>query len=51
VRAGYDVTTVSEWIGHAQASTTLDIYAKRRGRVEDAATLRVAMNRYLAAAG
>lgn len=28
VVAGYDVATVAEWIGHAQASTTLDRYVK-----------------------
>jgi hypothetical protein len=26
--AGFDVATVAEWIGHAQASTTLDRYVK-----------------------
>jgi integrase len=34
VVAGYDVATLSEWIGHRQASTTLDRYVKplrRRG--------------------
>jgi integrase len=28
VLAGYDVATISAWIGHAQASTTLDRYVK-----------------------
>jgi integrase len=32
IRAGHDVKLVSEWLGHAQASTTLNIYVKRRGR-------------------
>jgi integrase len=50
VRAGYDVKLVSEWIGHAQASTTLNVYAKHRGRQSDAAGLIGRMNRYLAAA-
>lgn len=46
VRAGYDVKLVAEWVGHAQASTTLNIYAKRRGR-QDAAELAGKMNTYL----
>jgi integrase len=50
VRAGYDVKTISEWIGHAQASTTLNVYAKRRGRLEAAEMVAGRMNRYLAAA-
>jgi integrase len=49
VRAGYDVKTVSEWIGHAQASTTLNVYAKHRGR-QDATALVATMDSYLAAA-
>lgn len=28
VAAGYDVATVSEWIGHGRISTTLDVYVK-----------------------
>jgi integrase len=32
IRAGHDVKLVSEWMGHAHASTTLDTYTKRRGR-------------------
>jgi integrase len=51
VRAGYDVKLVSEWIGHAQASTTLNIYAKHRGRQEDVAALIGPMGRYMAGAG
>lgn len=47
VRAGYDVKTVSEWIGHAQASTTLNVYAKNRGRGGDVTTLAEPMNAYL----
>lgn len=38
--AGYDVASVSEWIGHAQPSTTLDRYVKplrRRGVDPEAA--------------
>ena len=31
-RAGYDVKTISEWAGHANITTTLDVYTKRRGR-------------------
>jgi integrase len=48
VRAGYDVKLISEWIGHAQASTTLNIYAKHRGRQENVAALIGPMGRYLA---
>jgi integrase len=48
VRAGYDIKLVSEWIGHAQASTTLNIYAKRRGRSAESTVLADRMNRYLA---
>jgi integrase len=48
VRAGYDVKLISEWIGHAQASTTLNIYAKHRGREGDASVLAGRMNSYLA---
>jgi hypothetical protein len=44
------VKTVAEWIGHAQASTTLNIYAKDRGRETDVAQLSERMNRYLTAA-
>jgi integrase len=44
IRAGYDVKLVSEWLGHAQASTTLNIYTKRRGR---APGLTEKMNAYL----
>jgi integrase len=47
VRAGYDVKLVSEWIGHAQASTTLNIYTKHRGREGDASALAERMNAYL----
>jgi integrase len=50
VRAGYDVKLVSEWIGHAQASTTLNIYAKHRGRTGDAYKLAERMNQHLAGA-
>jgi integrase len=50
VRAGYDVKLISEWIGHAQPSTTLNIYAKHRGREGDASALAERMNRYLAPA-
>jgi len=49
VRAGYDVKTVSEWIGHAQASATLNVYAKRRGRRAATPDLVSAMNVYLVA--
>jgi hypothetical protein len=42
------VKLVSEWAGHAQASTTLNIYVKQRGR-QDAGSLAGPMNRYLAA--
>jgi integrase len=47
VRAGYDVKLVSEWIGHAQASTTLNIYAKHRGRTGDVRELTRQMNAHL----
>jgi integrase len=45
IRAGYDVRTVQEWIGHADPATTLRIYAKRRGRQ---AGLTEKMDAYLA---
>lgn len=48
IRAGYDPKLVSEWVGHAQASTTLNIYVKRRGRQEDVSGLAAKMNTYLA---
>jgi integrase len=39
--AGFDVATVAEWIGHAQASTTLDRYVKPlRQRGVDPAAVR-----------
>lgn len=50
VRAGYDIKTISEWIGHAQASTTLNVYAKRRGRQAGVQQLAAPMNRYLVGA-
>jgi len=50
LRAGYDVKQVSEWIGHAQASTTLNIYVHGRGRVRDVSTLAAAMNAYMGGA-
>ncbi len=50
VRAGYDLKLISEWVGHAQASTTLNIYAKRLGRAEQSGVVAARMNRYLASA-
>lgn len=47
IRAGYDVKQVSEWVGHSQASTTLNIYAKKRGRQGDVAKLTERMDRHL----
>jgi integrase len=50
VRSGYDVALVAEWVGHAQASTTLNVYAKRLGR-GDAAAVTGRMNAHLLGAG
>jgi integrase len=47
VRAGYDVGLIQEWIGHAWASTTLDIYNKHRGRT-DRTALAEKLDAYLA---
>lgn len=32
VRAGYDISDVSEWVGHGNAATTLTVYVKPSGR-------------------
>lgn len=46
VRAGYDISLVSQWIGHGNAATTLAIYVKPRDKAPGQAEK---MNSYLEA--